>query len=115
MEYGYGSILPERPKRRKRIKAVASPETDSALALGPPQLHHICVAVHGGRWGSTAASDLKKNRLDSVYGDLWQLTVGFGTSLKIMVSPVRIRVPPLLKYLQSAEKVGSPRLQSAAF
>jgi hypothetical protein len=28
--------------------------------------------------------------------------------LKIMVSPVRIRVPPLLNYLQIAEKVRGP-------
>jgi hypothetical protein len=34
--------------------------------------------------------------------------VGFGTDLKIMVSPVRIRVPPLIKVLQIAEKVRRP-------
>jgi hypothetical protein len=48
------------------------------------------------------------NRLDSVYGAPWGINVGFGTDLKIMVSPVRIRVPPLEKLLQIAEKCKSP-------
>ena len=37
------------------------------------------------------------------------------TSLKIMVSPVRIRVPPLIKVLQMAEKQGSFGGVSGAF
>jgi hypothetical protein len=47
-------------------------------------------------WRSTAVdgglrrSMTSKSRLDSVYGALWRLTVGFRTDLKIMVSPVRI-------------------------
>jgi hypothetical protein len=60
-----------------------------ALALGPPQLHHICVAVHGV---------------------LRRRTVGCRTDLKIMVSPVRIRVPSLRKYLQIARKSKAPVL-----
>jgi hypothetical protein len=43
-----------------------------------------------------------KNRLGSAYGGLWRRTAGLGTDLKIMVSPVRIRVPPLLKDAQIA-------------
>ena len=49
-----------------------------------------------------------KNRLDSAFGALWRLTVGFGTNLKIMVSPVRIRVPPLRKHLQIEGKSKAP-------
>jgi hypothetical protein len=30
-----------------------------SLALGSPQLHHLCVAVHGVRWGLTAVGDLE--------------------------------------------------------
>src|SRR3712207_9261600 len=45
-----------------------------------------------------------KDRLDSAYGARWRLTVGSWTDLKIMVSPVRIRVPPLIKILQMAGK-----------
>ena len=38
-------------------------------------------------------------------------TVKYGTCLKIMVSPVRVRVPPLKKYLQN---IGKPkRLESS--
>jgi hypothetical protein len=61
-------------------------------------------------WRSTAVdgglrrSMTSKSRLDSVYGALWWLTVGFRTDLKIMVPPVRIRVPPLKKVLQIIEK-----------
>ncbi len=55
-----------------------------ARALGPPQFHHLCVAVHGV---------------------LWRLTAGSRTDLKIMVSPVRIRVPPLKKVLQLTRKI----------
>ena len=40
---------------------------------------------------------LSEKRLDSVYGAPWRLTAGFRTDLKIMVSPIRIRVPPLKK------------------
>jgi hypothetical protein len=47
-------------------------------------------------------------RLDSAHGALWRLTVGFGTDLKIMVSPVRIRVPPLKKTLQNVENLRTP-------
>ena len=46
-----------------------------------------------------------KMRLDSAHEALWRLTVGFGTDLKIMVSPVRIRVLPLKKVLQNVEKL----------
>jgi hypothetical protein len=31
-----------------------------ALALGPPQLHHLCVEVHGAPWGSTVVGDFQK-------------------------------------------------------
>jgi hypothetical protein len=64
--------------------------------LRPPQCHHNCVAVPRVWWRLTNVGDLK-NRLDSAYGSLWQRTAGFRTDLKIMVSPVRIRVPPLIK------------------
>jgi hypothetical protein len=30
------------------------------LAPGSPQLHHLCVAVHGVRWRSTGLDDLQK-------------------------------------------------------
>jgi hypothetical protein len=53
----------------------------------------------GSRW-----SGISKNRLDTTRGALWQGTVGSRTDLKIMVSPDRIRVPPLLKVLQNARK-----------
>jgi len=65
-----------------------------ALALSPPQLHHLCVEVSGAPWGSTAVGDFQ-NRLDSAHGAPWRSNVGFRTELKIMVLPVRIRVPPL--------------------
>ena len=32
----------------------------SPFALGPPPLHHICVAVHGGLWRLTAVGDFQK-------------------------------------------------------
>jgi hypothetical protein len=67
-------------------------------ALIPPQFHHNCVAAHVVRWRSTAVGVLQNPLRHTAYGALWRLTVGFGSdSLKIMVSPVRIRVPPLTK------------------
>ena len=30
-----------------------------SLALGSPQVHHLCVAVHGVRWRLTAVGDLE--------------------------------------------------------
>jgi hypothetical protein len=42
--------------------------------------------------------------LDSANGGLWRETVDF--RLKIMVSPIRIRVPPLDKVLQKRENQG---------
>ena len=32
----------------------------SPFALGPPPLHHFCVAVHGGLWSLTAVSVIIK-------------------------------------------------------
>src|SRR5215213_3624513 len=66
----------------------------SPFALGPPPLHHICVAVHGG---------------------LRRSNVGLRTDVKIMVSPVRIWVPPLTKALQNARKRKVPGSRSGGF
>jgi hypothetical protein len=32
----------------------------SGFALRPPQLHHLCVAAHGVRWGLTAVGALQE-------------------------------------------------------
>jgi hypothetical protein len=57
---------------------------------------HICVEVHGVRWRPTAVGDLQKPLRE--YGPPRPVAVNRRIpdgSLKIMVPPVRIRVPPL--------------------
>jgi hypothetical protein len=45
--------------------------------------------------------------LEALYHSPWHSTVKYGTGLKIMVSPVRARVPPLLFSKHFQEKPGS--------
>jgi hypothetical protein len=58
--------------------------------------------------GSSRRAATSTNRLDTAHGALWRLTVGSRTDLKIMVSPVRIRVLPLKKVLQNSDKCQGP-------
>jgi hypothetical protein len=39
---------------------VSSVSEDDPVPLGPPQSHHICVAVHGALWRLTAIKDREK-------------------------------------------------------
>jgi hypothetical protein len=79
------------------------------LVVALAEIHHNCTTT---AWRFTALpggprrSATSKNRLDSAYDALWRLTVGFGTDLKIMVSPVRIRVPPLKKSCKQRKNKG---------
>jgi hypothetical protein len=54
-------VMRRRALRDSRVCGVSSVSKDvPALTLGPPQLHHICVAVHGVLWRPTAVGDLRK-------------------------------------------------------
>jgi hypothetical protein len=53
--------------------------------------------------------------LEALYRSPQHSTVKYGTCLKIMVSPVRVRVPPLLKYLQNMGKRQRPAARSGLF
>jgi hypothetical protein len=72
-------------------------------------------------YGSVRLHALPKFSLEALYRYPWRSTVHSGTCLKIMVSPVRVRVPPLLfckdlqgKYEHSEEAPGHARRLVAA-
>jgi hypothetical protein len=52
---------------QSEISCIATRD-DPALALGPPQLHHNCVAAHGVRWRSMAVGDLQEPHRDTAHG-----------------------------------------------
>ena len=57
---------------------------------------------------------ISKNRMGTAYGAPWRLMVESRTDLKIMVSPVRIRVPPHTNYLQIAAFFSGMRIRLAS-
>jgi hypothetical protein len=100
--------MPSDATREARVMLPGVHRSESSTRSGTLWAHHNSTT---SAWrsmafgGGSRDSVTSKNRLDSAYGALWRLNVGFGTdSLKIMVSPVRIRVPPLQKVLQIAGK-----------
>ena len=94
---------PPGARARARLRPTRNLLLVLALALGSPQLHHLCVAVHGVRWGSRR-SVTSKMRLDSAHGALWRLSVGFGSAENHGVLG-SIQVLPLKKVLQNVEKL----------
>jgi hypothetical protein len=60
VEHVYGSILPQRLKRRKLDRRVSRIPEDDPHSLGSPQFHHLCVAAYGVRWRLTGTSDFQK-------------------------------------------------------
>ena len=71
----------------------------------------------GSRVGLNSRPEYIKQMAEGspAYGALWRLTVGFGTDLKIMVSPVRIWVPPLEKVLQTTRRLKAPATKPEPF
>src|SRR5215212_1093421 len=65
--------------------------------------------------GALRLRALPRFGLKALYRNQRRSTVKNGTCLKIMVSPVRVRVPPLLKYLQNMGKRQRPAARSGLF